>query len=346
MNKKVMYFIVFVIVLIFAFNLPVLLFHLEDIDVNIWSDLFFFIIPIGVAWLAYKYSDRRKLLEFFAIEKTKTIAIYVSNILVKEGGAIGVDGNPLEYTGISVAFGELEGARWLEGLFRYFIPSFTELSGIFRKILIADIKVIIDASPKDNSSILDQANTIISIGSSAFNFVSKLIEKEPLSKANFYLGKKYISDNIYQIGAIGVAFPEFNPVITLPDANDNFNRHTGQYVVPSGIIMTSSSGSAIYPQSTRGQEEDIPNSIRIKNLPDIQEKNRSFIERLFDPDKNRSLFYIAGLSENATRGATYYLTKYWKDLDRTHPKNKDFLIILQTDQTNYEETRQVFEVIL
>lgn len=67
-----------------------------------------------------------------------------------------------------------------------------------------------------------------------------------------------------------------------------------------------------------------------------------FIERIYDADKQRSLFYVAGLSELGTAGAAYYLATHWHKIRKQFGDSKNFIVMLRFDPGDY--TRQPVEV--
>lgn len=57
----------------------------------------------------------------------------------------------------------------------------------------------------------------------------------------------------------------------------------------------------------------------------------------------RSIFYIAGLSENSTAGSVYFLVNKWKKLFDKYDSEIPFLILLRIDDHNNQLSEIIFE---
>lgn len=83
--------------------------------------------------------------------------------------------------------------------------------------------------------------------------------------------------------------------------------------------------------------------IEVDNIQPITDTTYGFVERLFDRDNNRSIFYTAGLSELGTVGAADYLAYNWKSLYNKYKGDKNFLIMLKFSPQNMRNWTIVFE---
>ncbi len=159
-----------------------------DILTNIISDIIFLLLLIAIGWIILFLTRRYKLLSFFNIRRTKKISIYLSNIRVIPGGAIGIDDTKRNYGGKAVTFSESQAARSFTDIFNYLVPSALEKPGILSKLLISDVHVQIEPSPLDYG-FAENNSSIIALGSPGYNAISRFIEEVMVSRA------KFINDN-------------------------------------------------------------------------------------------------------------------------------------------------------
>jgi hypothetical protein len=148
------------------------------------ANLLFAIFLIGVGWLVYYTTERRKLLRFFNIVDTKRLVIYLSNLRVIPGGTIGIDNVNRRYYGHAVVYNEQLFATKFKERFNYLVPSLSESPSFLSKIVFADITVSITPSPLLESEI-GTNSSIISFGSPGYNKASSFIENNPKSIARF-----------------------------------------------------------------------------------------------------------------------------------------------------------------
>jgi hypothetical protein len=59
---------------------------------------------------------------FFGIGNAHRITIYISNLRINAGGAVGIDGKELSYQGLTAAFGEMSQANRFRDLFNHLLP--------------------------------------------------------------------------------------------------------------------------------------------------------------------------------------------------------------------------------
>lgn len=148
------------------------------------ANFLFAIFLIGIGWLIYLTTDRRKLLRFFNIADTKSLAIYLSNLRVIQGGTIGIDNVNRTYYGHAVVYNEQLLATKFKERFNYLVPSLSDTPSFLSKIVFADISVAIIPSPIVESEI-GANSSLISFGSPGYNKASAMIENNPKSVVRF-----------------------------------------------------------------------------------------------------------------------------------------------------------------
>ena len=242
----------------------------KKILIGIIANLIFSLLVLLICWGLYLIFRRRKVKKFFKI-KDRRVTIYLSNIRVRSGGAIGVDGQERSYAGSTVSFGESYQASQFFSIFNYPIPSIQNKPGILKHLVVADIKLQILLSPVDTADICNNS-TIISLGSPGYNIVSEWIQNNFDSKASF------IDDN---------------------------------------------------------------GKIKIDGIPPISDTKKCFIERIYDENNDRFIFYSAGLSEIGTEGATYYLASHWNQLYQEYSDKSNFCILLDINTNDYKDSRVI-----
>lgn len=157
---------------------------LKTVVVNILSQFLFWLIVILIGWLLYVLTRRSRLLRFYGIDASRIISVYLSNLRVLPGGAIGIDGQGRSYQGSAVAFGEMFVANRFRDLFNSPLPSLSDSPGVLRKLLISDVQLQLLSSPLDQGQ-LERSSSFISMGSPAYNAASGFIETVFHSRARF-----------------------------------------------------------------------------------------------------------------------------------------------------------------
>lgn len=230
-----------------------------NVSAGIIANFFFSVIIIFLGWLIFVISRRNKLLDFFNINKSKRVVIYLSTLYVKSGGSIGYDGKLRTYQGVAVVLNEQIAANKFRDIMNYLIPSLSDHSSVLSKILFSDIKVSIFPSPTNEQQI-DSSTTIITFGSPGYNIVSKYFEEK--------------NETICKFG------------------NDN-------------------------------------SQLEVDKLPPIKDPRNGFVQKIYDVQNDRSLFYVAGVAEVGTIGAANFLANEWKRLHKKFGYKKSFLIMLR-----------------
>jgi hypothetical protein len=81
------------------------------------------------------------------------------------------------------------------------------------------------------------------------------------------------------------------------------------------------------------------NTAIMANNKTVKEVNeRAFVSRIVDNENRRSLFYVAGVSEEETKGAIHHLIGHWEDLQRGYGDQDDFAVQLKIDQDDYRNS--------
>lgn len=317
-----------------------------DILTNLLSDFVFLIFAIVLGW-AYLYCTRRyRLLRFFGIEKDRRILIYLSNLRVKQFGAIGVDEKPRSYSGSAGAFMEINAANRFRDLLNYFLPSISDNPGLLSKILISDVQVQILPSPLEIGKI-DNHTTIITMGTPAYNVVSNYVETELNSLARFELGVKTNDSKISTDYSVPLIKPVDHSTYSKSEVFDVASP------MPSGTASayeqftsdTAASSSSYFPPKHAPEKytQEKESAILVHGVPPITESNYGFVERIFDRSNNRKILYIAGLSEIATAKAAEFLANNWVYLFKKYKCEENFLIMLHFKLPDYKNTSIIFE---
>lgn len=312
-----------------------------DIVINILSDFLTLILGISIYWLFFLIVRRNELLKFFGISKNKKVSIYLSNVRVQKYGSKGLGGILYSYQGQSIPYEESKAAIQLKSLFNYFLPSLFEKPKLLSKLLISDIDANVIASP-DEENIIDTSSSIISLGFPAYNSVSNNIENSyKLSAKSGYVQSQDTSEtssyeqlsqqkpNVIPSGtAAGTATPyviEPTTASTIPHAE----------VVHLSTIISGSAGKADITTENKP-------IIAIEGVSPYDDTSVGFVQRVLDIKNKRSIFYVAGLSENSTAGSAYYLIGNWKSLYTKYGSETPFLVLLRIDDFNNRN----FEIIL
>jgi hypothetical protein len=146
-----------------------------DILINIISNILTIPIIVCIGIIIHHLTRRKNLLLFFNLKKDKRIVLYLSNLQVKPGGAVGQDGIPRSYGGEAIPLNEANLIPLFQKLFNFIVPSLKSQPGFLQWLLISDILVEAIISPRDENQI-EKASTFISMGSPGYNSASKYIE--------------------------------------------------------------------------------------------------------------------------------------------------------------------------
>jgi hypothetical protein len=277
-------------------------------------------------------SKRSQLLKFFGIEKNKRITIYLSNLNVRSGGSTGIDNIRYSFEGSSIAYEESKAASLLQGLFNYFLPSQVDKPEILNKLLISDIDVKSYASPA-NENAIEQSATIVAVGSPAYNVVSRKIQGDSRILAKFehvrasanFVREDYPSVSSATILGTAVSVHDSYP---MPSGTSQLPP---DFVTPSGIMVDSHQPSHTWVQQ-----------ITIPNITPYQDAVFGFVQRIYDSENQRCIFYVAGISDFSTAGCVYYLVSNWRKLYKKYGKQMPFLVLLKVNETD----NKLWEIVL
>lgn len=156
----------------------------ESILSSVIANFIFLALMIIFAWILFYFTKRRILYNFFNIKSSQRLKIYLSNLLITKGGAVGIDNVNRSYQGQTVAFLEYLTSEKFRKIFYYPIQPLNEQPNFLKKILFTDINVEILASPLNGNEI-DLNASIISLGSPSYNAASKYIEENLNSHCRF-----------------------------------------------------------------------------------------------------------------------------------------------------------------
>jgi hypothetical protein len=176
---------------------------LESIAQNLVAEFLFLSILLALGWLLYRVAHRRPLLSFFDITRRKRLIVYLSNLSIQEGGAVGVDQRPRRFAESALPAYETDLIPWLQRLFNYVVPGTSEQPGFLKWLQLSDVAVEFAPSPFDESAI-ESESTFIAVGSPGYNRASS-----------------YVEHSLHSIGR----FINDNRAITLPGASPLHSDH-------------------------------------------------------------------------------------------------------------------------
>lgn len=148
---------------------------LESIAQNLVAESLFLLVLLALGWLLYRVTHRRPLLSFFGIKRPKRLFVYLSNLRIQRGGALGVDGLSRSFGESAVPTYEAALMPWLQRLFNYVVPGTKEQPGFLKWLQLSDVAVEFVASPLTESEI-ERDSTILAVGSPGYNRASSYIE--------------------------------------------------------------------------------------------------------------------------------------------------------------------------
>lgn len=79
-------------------------------------------------------------------------------------------------------------------------------------------------------------------------------------------------------------------------------------------------------------------NIMVDGLPNITDGRQSFVQRLYDSENKRWVFYTAGISELGTVGSAYFLVSQWRKLYKKYGEKDSFSHIISVNQQNYQDS--------
>jgi hypothetical protein len=311
---------------------------LAGIAENLVADVIFLLIPIGLGLIVFFLTRRAKLLKFFGIASSRRIAIYLSNLRVTPGGAIGINGRRLSYQGSAAAFGEMLIANRFRDLFNYLIPSLSEAPSILSKLLISDVQVELLSSPLDYRQI-ERSSSLVALGGPAYNLAADFIEAKLHSQARFRFGQATASKEDLTTGSSDDESSPTSTVVTSTSSSTvRSTVGSPSTSVPSSVTCLPMEEPDSHPDPTQAQS-----AILVEGIPPITDTTFGFVERLVDPEQERSVFYAAGLSELGTVGAAHFLATEWARLYRKYGNSTSFVVMLRIEPADFRRWTIVFE---
>jgi len=296
----------------------------EGIAENLLSDFIFIAITLLFGFCIFRLTKRKKLLNFFGINESRRVAVYLSELKIEQGDATGIDGEPYSYTGSAVAFGEMESANRFRDLFNYFLPSLSDVPNFLSKLLISDIQIQLHRSPA-NIEEIERSASFITFGSPVYNLASKFVENRLHSKAKFNTEKIVLlsSDSTANdMGILGLVEVKNESPSSIPSGTP----------IPESFFESASKSSQWIKQP----------SITIAGIPPLNESTYGFVERIIDHENRRTAFYVAGISELATVGAANFLRTQWGKLQQEFGNDKNFLVMLKFEPSDYSKWTKIF----
>lgn len=297
---------------------------------NIVADLLCLIAPIVAGLFLLHVTRRRQLLRFFGAKEGRRIVVYLSNLRVTRGGALGADGRPRSYQGQATPFGEMQVAHRFQRLFSYPVPTVGESPGLVSKLLVSDVRVDIRRSPLETGDV-ERSAPFITLGSPAYSAASGFVQTYLRSKARFALGRRRASvTQDVQLRSEREATPRSTPgAVQITSAT----AASGAAVrwMTGATTSTVSTTESISPRLAR-DEREIEDAVLVDGLcGKLADPALGFVERLADTigGSQRHVFYAAGLSEVATAGAARFLATRWRSLDRKYPRGQPFVVVLR-----------------
>jgi len=125
--------------------------------------------------LLYRLTSRGPLLAFFGIKRPKRLVVYLSNLSIQQGGALGVDGLPRKFRESALPAYEADLMPWLQRLFNYVVPGTNEQPGFLKWLQLSDVAIEFVPSPFHESEI-ESDSTFIAVGSPGYNRASSYVE--------------------------------------------------------------------------------------------------------------------------------------------------------------------------
>jgi len=303
--------------------------------VNIVADVVVLFMGISLAWLYALAVGRRRLLRFFGVSESRRVTLYVSRLSVQRFGSLGADGLSRSYQGSAVPFSEMRAVERFRDLFNYFVPSWVDKPAWLKRLLISDVELEIMQGPpvmKDTAG----AYTLITLGSPAYNEVSRFVERKLQSQARFNLGAVVSLSTDAKPSGLGDASPESRAEVlcgSSPGLTLGANRERAEKAaraspeLTDGEVSWRTSGSSELPPVGSRQRRGAPegeggtlevgikeSGISIRGLPEITDLDNCFVERLVDHSRKITAFYAAGLTEHGTRAAAHFLATRWRYL--------------------------------
>ena len=146
-----------------------------SVAAGITANALFAALTIGVGLLLL-LGRRKALLRFWGLAESRTIRIFVSHLRIPPAGAADAAGNRRSFQGSAVALLEASAASALQSLFAAPIPGLRVQPHWAAGLFFVNAEASVEASPLTSPS--DLLGTIVSLGSPAYNEISRRLESE------------------------------------------------------------------------------------------------------------------------------------------------------------------------
>jgi hypothetical protein len=184
---------------------------------------------------------------------------------------------------------------------------------------------------------IEKGTSIITFGSSAYNRVSDYVESKLHTKVKIKPGV------INRKTLWGEDFGDNIPLY-LPSSGSSAGwkgtaeTHTDRHITDTAAYSSTASPAP----SDEAIQEDIKSEIIIEGMPSINNLDTGFVLRVLDKKNDRQIFYVAGLTEESTASAAYFLQNRWIYLHKKYKKD-DFLVMLRFDKPGDRHPTILFE---
>jgi hypothetical protein len=84
-------------------------------------------------------------------------------------------------------------------------------------------------------------------------------------------------------------------------------------------------------------------AIQVKGIEPFRDVLSGFIQRVRIQDGPIMAFYIAGISEQATKAAAYYLASRWEDLQRRFGNRENFCVVIKAGVDDFRNCTELLE---
>jgi hypothetical protein len=92
-----------------------------------------------------------------------------------------------------------------------------------------------------------------------------------------------------------------------------------------------------------GRFVDDYSSIDVTGVPNFRDPLHGFVQRVRIGDGLAMAFYVAGVSEQATKAAIYYLASRWEDLHGSFGDRQNFCVVIKADSGDHRKATVLME---
>ncbi|MEJ2887719.1 hypothetical protein [Actinomycetospora aeridis] len=142
---------------------------------NVASDFITLALLLGIGGVAYRVTNRQRLVSFFRCASERTVVVYLSNLVIEQWHSKDMDGSIRSYHGSAVPAYELDLVAPAFALFLAPVPGLEGQRGLLGALALRDILVRVAVSPGEVADV-QQSGTLIVLGSSGYNVAARLAE--------------------------------------------------------------------------------------------------------------------------------------------------------------------------